>query len=461
MNARRPNRVSFLLAATIVLTLGGPAAPARAAEFSVTRTDDTLTCTPADCSLRGAIIAANTAPGPDVIRLPAGTYLLTEFGADGKETAANNAQKGDLDIVAGSSVTIVGDGPDGTIVDGNGVSTGDRVFDVGVGATLQIGGVTIRNGWAGVGFEGGTHGGGIQNHGSLILQNVVIRDNRISEDNARGGGIANRGAPQRASATLTNVTIRDNEALTNQSAGGGIDNAGLLTLQNSTLAGNKARIGGGIDNVGPNAAAALTNVTISDNQAIEGGGLTGNGGGIGHGGIEAPGATLALTHVTLAANSASRGGDNLSAFSGSKSVTLRNTLFADGAQANCSIATDAGYASAGHNLSSDATCNLAAAGDRPGVAVLLGPLADNGGPTQTRALPPGSAAIDACDPAAFEPTDQRGEARPKDGDGNGRAICDIGAYEAPDSGPSADHDTDNHDNDEDNHDDNEDDNDDD
>jgi hypothetical protein len=54
---------------------------------------------------------------------------------------------------------------------------------------------------------------------------------------------------------------------------------------------------------------------------------------------------------------------------------------------------------------------------------LLGPLADNGGPTQTHALLPSSPAIDAGDNNGCPPTDQRGVARP-----SGLA-CDIGAYE--------------------------------
>lgn len=61
---------------------------------------------------------------------------------------------------------------------------------------------------------------------------------------------------------------------------------------------------------------------------------------------------------------------------------------------------------------------------------MLGPLADNGGPTWTHALLPGSPAIDAGDPALCEATDQRGVARPKNGDGDGNPVCDIGAFEA-------------------------------
>jgi hypothetical protein len=82
-----------------------------------------------------------------------------------------------------------------------------------------------------------------------------------------------------------------------------------------------------------------------------------------------------------------------------------------------------GYTVSDHSLDSDNSCVLIGPGDLPGVAPLLGPLANNGGPTDTHALLAGSPAIDAGGICA--PTDQRGVTRPQG------PACDIGAFEAP------------------------------
>ena len=81
----------------------------------------------------------------------------------------------------------------------------------------------------------------------------------------------------------------------------------------------------------------------------------------------------------------------------------------------------------GNNLSSDNSCsNFVASGDQNNVAIPgVGPLANNGGATQTHALLPGSPAINAGTNSGCPSTDQRGVARPIG------AKCDIGAYEAP------------------------------
>ncbi|WP_330113878.1 choice-of-anchor Q domain-containing protein [Streptomyces sp. MUM 178J] len=106
-------------------------------------------------------------------------------------------------------------------------------------------------------------------------------------------------------------------------------------------------------------------------------------------------------------------------------LVLQNSIVAGntgavGTSGDCAKAF-AAIESLGHNIDSDGSCRLAAEGDLPSRPALLGPLADNGGPTDTHALLPGSPALDAA--AHCSATDQRGVSRPQG------AACDIGAYE--------------------------------
>lgn len=86
--------------------------------------------------------------------------------------------------------------------------------------------------------------------------------------------------------------------------------------------------------------------------------------------------------------------------------------------------------SRGYNLDSDGSCALGADGDLSGVDPLLASLRNYTGFTPTRALLPGSPAIDAGRNTGCPDTDQRGANRPRDGEGDGFAVCDIGAVES-------------------------------
>ena len=102
-------------------------------------------------------------------------------------------------------------------------------------------------------------------------------------------------------------------------------------------------------------------------------------------------------------------------------MSLTNTIIANNSGGDCS---KTGAFGSGHNIDSDGTCDLKATGDKSNVDPKLGPLADNGGPTLTHALLPGSPAINAIPSQDCVVTrDQRGAFRPQG------AGCDIGAYE--------------------------------
>ena len=196
--------------------------------------------------------------------------------------------------------------------------------------------------------------------------------------------------------------------------GGGIYNSAHLSIYNTSIIGNVADYGGGINNGG---TVVLTQVTISGNSATIGGGLFNDDG------------NATLAHVTFSDNSAQIGG-GISHFVGSKTITLKNVLLDRSASGgNCNLFKP--IISAGFNLSSDGSCtSFTQAGDRQNVDPLLGPLADNGGPTLTHMLLPGSPAIDTGQCVKGLETDQRGLPRFQG------PACDIGAVEVqPGGGP--------------------------
>lgn len=262
--------------------------------------------------------------------------------------------------------------------------------------------------------------------------NVLITDSTISSNEAlNGGGISAVGA-----LTLRRVSLENNFAVT---FGGAVHMpSGGLAIDSSTVAGNRvgsqgtSSHGGGIF-VGT-VVGQIVNSTISGN--------TTNGDG---GGIEARlgSGSFTITHTTITNNTAANGG-GLHVASGSPRLVA--SLVA-GNHANIGVDVYGTVTSGGMNVIGDGLngrgflagtsyADLVGTSSAP-IAPLLGPLQNNGGSTKTHALLAGSPAIDraSISDALY---DQRGIERNMDGNGDGSALPDTGAFEVwrPDSPPS-------------------------
>ena len=239
------------------------------------------------------------------------------------------------------------------------------------------------------------------NGAALLVDNVPVTvDGSLFRDNSGQSGAAIAVLPS-GQVLVSDSTLRDSLA-TN---GGGIHNRGAVNLNNVTISGNDASHGGGIDNFG---ALVLTNVTLSGNDGTYGGGLKNEDG------------TASLTNVTFSGNSAATQYGSLWNSGDNTHLYLKNVIVADSPTGgNCRFfkAPD----SVLFNLSSDDTCGFGAGRDNANVK--LGPLANNGGPTQTHLPQAGSAAIDNGTGVGAPPTDQRGVTRPQG------AAYDVGSVE--------------------------------
>ena len=440
------------------------------ATFTVNSTVDAQDVNPGDgvcadsaaaCTLRAAVMEANALGGADTIVVPAGTYLLNIPGANEDLCAT-----GDLDVTG--NVTITGAGAATTIVDGNDL---DRVLDVFTGPVV-ITGLTLRNGQiTGVNGEAGV----LRNAATLTLTSCAVNDGLVdivgpggegTSAYARGGGIANSGT-----LTMDLCEVRNNVAQvvgtrSNMAHGGGIFNTGTLEVRRTTIAGNLAAAtegpgigdarahGGGIattagtltlvestlstntssSSMGSHrggglggglylaSAGSVTNCTISANEAP--GFLPtnpGSGGGLYKGSSD----PVTFTNVTITKNRAGSSA-GFSAGSGG-SLTLLNSIVAanEGNSACSGTATSAGY-----NILAFSGCTTSNATDIITNDPQLGPLQNNGGPTQTHMPLSGSPAIDNASPTTFPPTDQRGAPRPAEGNFDGVVRADIGAVES-------------------------------
>lgn len=272
--------------------------------------------------------------------------------------------------------------------------------------------------------HGAQSGGAIFNN----LSSLEIHGSEISGGNEafNGGAIAN---VEGGTITIADTEIADNFS---QGSGAGIFDfgGGDITLRRTLVANNETRSsfdrdGGGafIDSGG---SLTVINSTFSGNEAIR------NGGGI----VNFNAGMITIVKSTITGNSAAEGGG----ISNDDEVFIKDSIISGNTGGDCETTNFTNVEAQGLNLDSDGTCE-AAANDTTGTGgnidtadPMLGPLADNGGPTRTHALQSGSPAIDTapdCGDQDGNPlaTDQRSMARPQDGDGDGAATCDIGAFE--------------------------------
>jgi hypothetical protein len=394
------------------------AAPAAATTFHVTNLDDA-----GAGSLRQAIIAGNNdSVAPTTIDFApslTGVLALTSSG---------------LSIT--HDMTIDGPGAGVIELDGQGQL---QILTVSSGITVSISGLRFAFGHA------PDSGGAIRNLGTLTVTDDVFDHNTAggagSATLGKGGAIGSSGT-----LTVSDSTFTDNAAGGAGAAGGstGIGLGGAiyngtsdsLTVAGSTFAGNTAGgagAGGQLSGAGAggaiaadaNSTVSLTDSTLTANTVGGSAGAgTFSGQGVGGGLAIGSGATATLQSDTIDANATGPSSSSLGGGiqnQGSASIVATVVSGNSGGGGNCNN-TNAGAVSARDSLEGPAgqsSCNF----DLPSADPALGPLVNNGGPTETQALRAGSSAIGAVASAADCPGfDQRGVGRPRGG-------CDVGAYE--------------------------------
>jgi Ca2+-binding RTX toxin-like protein len=389
-------------------------------------------------TLTNSTVSGNSATGGFAdgggIYTYSGVVTLTNSTVSGNSTAGDNADGGGIHTVSGEIALT------GSTVSGN--STAGS-FSRGGGVFANSGMVTLTNSTVSGNNTGGSNarGGGIYSRsGAVTATNSTVFGNSTAGSYADGGGISS----DSGALTLTGSTVSGNSTAANNVQGGGIyARSGAVTMTNSTVSGNSTTgigaNGGGI--LAFFGALTLTNSTVSGNQVTgtdsDGGGvwfddsvviivnstITGNtasqtGGGMGML-ADGPDKKLTIHNSIIAGNSASTNPDFTAPTTPATNLEVLNSLIgrSNGTTLIATVGTNPG-----------ANGNLIG-GDTAGAAInpLLGPLAFNGGPTQTHALLTGSPAINRGNNSLLSglTTDQRGNPVAR----IVGTTVDIGAYE--------------------------------
>ena len=388
-------------------------------------------------------VSANTA-----VQFGGGIHNIAQVEIAESVIATNHAGRGagGLDNWLGGIMSLVG-----STVGGN--TAGEVAGGIGNHGMLTVINTTVSDNQATA-----RSGGGLRNWAELVIIDSTVSENTAGED---GGGIRNEGSGILA---VTGTTVSANEA----ASGGGVSNSGEATLTDNTVSSNSANEGGGVLNdetgnltvtrstVSENSSGAWTggirnyglaqiiDTTVSNNTAVNSTAGISN----------RPPGTMTVTGVTVSENIIANAGSmtvtNTTASTSGAGIANLDTGWMNMISATVSGIRNEGVltvknniidgecqllsplASSGGNVESPGnTCTLIPPYDLLDVSAAdlgLGPLADNGGPTATRALFAGSVAIDLvqeCVNAAGFPLflDQRGAPRPYG------PACDSGAFE--------------------------------
>jgi CSLREA domain-containing protein len=392
-------------------------ATAQADTFTVDTLSDTPTgtCPPTSCSLREAVYTANLTTASDDIVFATGLSgtITLEYGYLGVDHPIN----------------VFGPGPGEITVDGSDSNRVFSIFTTGAGDDVLIDGLTLANGYT-YNFNGGAVGIGGTSP-DVTISNSVVTGSSALGTNADGGAIG----VYNGTLTVQSSTLTGNH--TGESGGAIFSYGSELTIENSTISYNYADSFGGGGVYSGDTDFTLRNSTVSYNHADNYHG----------GGIEAFGANdPTIEGSTISRNSANYGGG----ISSNNNVSfadplLTNTIVADNTagtaypdvrgdfDAKFSLIEDS-YPGSGYTVDETVANSVIT-----GVDPQLGPLGDNGGPTQTEALPLGSPALDKGSQSG---TDQRGRPRPFDYPSvpNSPAIgangADIGAFELQPAPPA-------------------------